>query len=436
MRIPDDLKNILPEAAAVNNEGHLIIGGCDVVGLVGEFGTPLYLFDEATLRHKCREYRREFSKRYSHTLVIYACKAFLNLALAQILMQEGLGLDVVSGGELHVARSVDFPMEKVYFHGNNKTLSELRLALDWGVGRIVVDNFYELSLLDDAAQKAGVTQDILLRLSPGIDPHTHELTTTGIIDSKFGFPIVTGQAEEALVRAISSPGLRPVGLHVHLGSPIFEIEPYEQAIEVVLRFAAEMRPMFELLEFSPGGGFAIPYTRHDSSPSVAEYAQAISSRLSGLAGELGLSLPRLVIEPGRSIVGRAGIALYSAGAVKDIPGVRKYVSLDGGMADNIRPALYGARYEALVANKMDAEAAERVALVGKLCESGDVLIKDIALPRIEPGDIVAVLVSGAYCLSMASNYNCSLKPAVVLVGDSKARLIQRRETYEDLRVRG
>ncbi len=428
------IRSILPDTARVSNEGHLIIGGCDVVDLADEFGTPLYLFDEATLRNKCREYRKEFSERYPHTLVIYACKAIINLALAQIFMQEGLGLDVVSGGELHVARSVDFPMEKVYFHGNNKTPGELRLALDWGVGRIVVDNFHELSLLDDAARKAGVIQDILLRLSPGIDPHTHELTTTGIIDSKFGFPIVTGQAEEALVRAMSSPGLHPIGLHVHLGSPIFEIEPYEQAIEVVLRFVAGVRDKhaFDLQEFSPGGGFAIPYTREDSAPSVAEYAEAISCRLRSLAKELDLTPPRLVIEPGRSIVGRAGIAIYSTGAVKDIPAVRKYVSLDGGMADNIRPALYGARYDALVANKMDAEAAERVTLAGKLCESGDVLIKDIALPEIEPGDIVAVLVSGAYCLSMSSNYNAALKPAVVLVSDGNARLIRRRETYEDL----
>jgi diaminopimelate decarboxylase len=236
---------------------------------------------------------------------------------------------------------------------------------------------------------------------------------------------------------MSSSGLHLVGLHVHLGSPIFEVEPFEQAIEVVLRFAAKMRdrhaPAFAgVQEFSPGGGFAIPYTRKDSAPSVSEYAEAISSRLRNLAKELDLAPPRLVIEPGRSIVGRAGIALYNAGAVKEIPGVRKYVSLDGGMADNIRPALYGARYEAVVANKMDAEAAERVTLAGKLCESGDVLVRDIVLPQIEPGDTVAVLVSGAYCLSMASNYNAALKPAVVLVNDGKARLIQRRETYEDL----
>lgn len=428
------LRSILPDTAEVSKEGHLVIGGCDVVDLAGEFGTPLYVFDEATLRHRCREYRREFGERYPDTLVIYACKAFLNRALAQILMREGLGLDVVSGGELYIAQSVGFPTEKVYFHGNNKTPSELRLALDCGVGCIVVDNFHELSLLDDAARKAGVTQNILLRLSPGIDPHTHELTTTGIIDSKFGFPIVTGQAEEALVRAMSSPGLHPVGLHVHLGSPIFEIEPYEQAIEVVLRFAAGMRDKhdFDLQEFSPGGGFAIPYTGENSVPSVTQYAEAISCRLRGLTEELDLCPPRLVIEPGRSVVGRAGIALYSTGAVKEIPGLRKYVSLDGGMADNTRPALYGARYEALVANKMDAEAAERVTLAGKLCESGDVLIKDIVLPRIDPGDTVAVLVSGAYCLSMASNYNAALKPAVVLVGDGEAHLIQRRETYEDL----
>ena len=428
------LTPILPDTAEVSREGHLIIGGCDMVDLADEFGTPLYLFDEATLRARCREYREEFGKHYPHSLIIYACKAFINRALAQIFKEEGLGLDVVSGGEIYIARSVDFPMEKVYFHGNNKTRDEIEMALDLGVGRIVVDNFHELSLLAGVVRERGVSQDILLRLSPGIDPHTHQFITTGIIDSKFGFPISSGQAEEAAAQAMSASGLNLIGLHAHLGSLIYEVEPYREAVKVMLRFAAELRDKFgfQLLELNLGGGFAVQYTWDRPAPPVAEYAAAIAATLLETSRELDLTPPLLVVEPGRAIVGRAGIALYRAGAIKDIPGVRKYVSLDGGMADNIRPALYEARYEAFVANKMGEEKAERITLAGKFCESGDILIRDIELPRIEPGDLIAVPVSGAYCLAMASNYNASLKPAVVLVKEGQARLIRRRETYEDL----
>jgi diaminopimelate decarboxylase len=277
----------------------------------------------------------------------------------------------------------------------------------------------------------------LLRLSPGIDPHTHHHTTTGVIDSKFGFPIATGQAEEALKVALSSANLRLVGLHVHLGSPIFELEPYKQAVEVVLRFAAEMaaRHGFQMAEFSPGGGFAVQYVRDTPAPPTAAYAEAICSTLlsesPSLEG-LGLPPPRLIVEPGRAIVARAGVALYRVGASKDIPGVRRYVSVDGGMADNIRPALYGARYEAVVANKAGEGGGEPVTIAGKFCESGDILIKDVRLPRLKPGDLIAVPVSGAYCPSMASNYNASLKPAIVMVKEGQARLVRRRETYQDL----
>ncbi|MFW6112457.1 MAG: diaminopimelate decarboxylase [Chloroflexota bacterium] len=425
---------MLPDTAGQNEKGHLTIGGCDAIDLVKEFGTPLYVFDEATLRNGCRKFRQEFGERHSDTQVIYACKAYINRALAKVFKEEGLGLDVVSGGELYIARSVDFPMDRVYFHGNNKTPDEIEFALDCGIGRIVVDNFHELSVLNDAAQRAGIMQDILLRLSPGIDPHTHEFTTTGIIDSKFGFPIVTGQAEEAIVRAIGASNVNLVGLHVHLGSPIFKIEPYKEAVKTVIQFAAEMKDKhrFELREFSPGGGFATPYTREEHVPSIAAYAEEMCSTLSDSVREHDLPEPRLIIEPGRSLIGRAGVALYSTGAVKEIPGVRTYVSLDGGMADNIRPALYGAQYDAVVANKMGIDTTERVTLAGKFCESGDILIKDIDLPRIDPGDVVAVPVSGGYCLSMASNYNASLKPAVIMVNNGEARPIQRRETFEDI----
>ena len=437
MSLPKNLTKVLPDTATVDENGHLIIGGCDTIDLASEFGTPLYIFDELTLRQKCREYRKEFSQNYANTSVIYASKALINQALVKILKEEEMGLDVVSGGELFIAKSVDFPMSKVFFHGNNKSLLELKMALDWGVGRIVVDNFHELTLLDDAAQKAGVTQSILLRLSPGIDPHTHKHTTTGILDSKFGFPIVTGQAEQALAEAMSAANLNLVGLHIHLGSPIFETEPFKQAIEVVFQFAREMmdKHHFKLQEFSPGGGFAIPYTHKDPSPKVSDYAKEISASIKETAGKLALDLPDLIIEPGRSIVGRAGVALYKTGATKEIPGGRKYVSLDGGMSDNIRPALYDSKYEAMVANNLNSKTKEKVSLAGKFCESGDILVKDIDLPIIKPDDLIAIPVSGAYCLSMSSNYNASLGPAVVMVNNNEARLIQRRETYDDLTKR-
>jgi len=434
MSIPAKMAAILPDTAVVNERGHLTIGGCDVAKLAAEFGTPLYIFDEATLRGTCAAFRKEFGRRYADTLVIYAAKAFINRALARIFKEEGLGLDVVSGGELSIARSGDFPMDKVFFHGNNKLREEIELAIGWGIGRIVVDNLHELSLVNDVAKKAGITQDILLRLTPGIDAHTHEYITTGVIDSKFGLPIATGQAEEAVVKALSASNLRLTGLHVHLGSLIFSAEPYQKAIEIVFRFAAEMREKhgFNLREFSPGGGFAVQYTRDAPAPDIAYFAQAISTAIKSRSKAFGLKPPKLIVEPGRAIIGRAGVAIYRVGAIKDIPGVRKYVAVDGGMADNIRPALYGSRYEAIVANKANKKVLEKVSIVGKFCESGDVLVKDAEIPRVIPGDIVAIPVSGAYCLSLASNYNASLKPAIILVKDSKARLIRRRESYDDL----
>jgi diaminopimelate decarboxylase len=404
------------------------------VDLAEEFGTPLYLFDESTLRHKCHEFKDEFGKYYPATLVIYASKAFLNRALALIFQEEGLGLDVVSGGELSIAHSVDFPLDKVYFHGNNKTPEELNLALDWGVGRIVVDNFYELELLNELAGKRGINRNILLRLTPGVDPHTHHYTTTGTIESKFGFPLATGQAEEAVNQALSASNLNLLGLHFHLGSPVPEVQPYELAIEITLRFAREMDRKFgfNLSEFDIGGGFAVPYTLDSKVPTIADYAKAVTGKLNSLISELGLSRPRLIIEPGRAIVGQAGVALYKVGAIKEIPGIKKYVCVDGGMNDNIRPALYGAKYEAVVANKALKADKEVVTIAGKLCESGDILVKDINLAPAHSGDIIAISVCGAYSITMASNYNALPRPAIVMVKEGRARLIRRRETYEDL----
>ncbi len=425
---------LFPLTAEVNNQRHLVIGGCDVVDLANEFGTPLYLFDEFTLRHKCREFKDEFCKYYPDTLVIYASKAFLNRALARIFKEEDLGLDVVSGGELSIAHSVDFPLNKVYFHGNNKTPEELNLALDLGVGRIVVDNFYELELLNRLAGEKGISQNILLRLTPGVDPHTHQYTTTGTIESKFGFPLATGQAEEVVTQALSASNLNLLGLHFHLGSPVSDIQPYELAIELVLRFGREMGGKFgfNLSEFGIGGGFAVPYTLDSKVPTIADYARVVTDKLNGLISGLGLSRPRLIIEPGRAIVGQAGVALYKVGAIKEIPGIKKYVCVDGGISDNIRPALYGAKYEALVANKASEAEKEMITIAGKLCESGDILVRDVNLATVHPGDIIAIPVCGAYSIPMASNYDAMPRPAIVMVKESQARLIRRRETYQDL----
>ena len=434
-----DLHNIsrlslFPFTSEVNDRGHLCIGGCDVVDLVREYGTPLYLFDEFTIRYNCREFRSEFGKYYSNTMIIYASKAFLNRALARIMHQEQMGLDVVSGGELSIAHSVGFPLDKVYFHGNNKTLGELNLALDWGVGRIVVDNFYELELLSELAQSKGLEQDILLRLTPGVDPHAHRYTTTGALDSKFGFPMIEGQAEQAVKQAISASNLNLLGFHFHLGSPIVEMNPYEGAIEMVLNFAHRMKTNYrlEIAEFSPGGGFAVRYTVGADEPSIRDYAQAITGKLLSLLPEMDLGVPRLIIEPGRRIIAQAGVALYHVGATKEIPGVKKYVFVDGGMSDNIRPALYEAEYEAVVANKILDEGVGQFTIAGKLCESGDILVRDTKLPAVSTGDLIAMPACGAYCVAMSSNYNALPRPAIVMVNQGEAHLIRRRENYQDL----
>ena len=428
-----DNVSLFPVTAAIDDRDHLSLGGCDAVELARELGTPLYVFDETTLRGMCREFVGEFRSRYPETRVLYAAKAFVNPAMARLVMEEGLGLDVVSGGELAVAQAVEFPPDLVYFHGNNKLRGELEMALEHGAGRIVVDGHDELRLLEDIARERGVTQDVMLRVSPSVDPHTHSHTTTGILDSKFGLPIETGDAEKAVLDALASPYLNLVGLHFHLGSPIFELEPYSIAIDTVLTFASRFRGEgLELRELSPGGGFAIGYVTSQPPPAIGEYAEVITSMVRARCADLGFGEPRLVVEPGRALVGRAGVALYSVGAVKEIPGVRKYVSLDGGMGDNIRPALYDAQYEAVVANRMSDGPEETVTLVGKFCESGDYLIKDAPMPALGPDDVVAIPSSGAYAPSMASNYNLNPRPPIVMVNNGRARLIRRRETYRDL----
>jgi diaminopimelate decarboxylase len=434
MPLDPALATVFPRTAGVTPDGHLAIGGCDAVDLAKEFGTPLYVFDEEELRATCREYREAFASRYEQSAVVYAAKAYIGRWLAALVAEEGLGMDVVSGGELAVARAAGFPMERVLFHGNNKSAQELREAVEAGVGRVVIDNFHELSLLDGVAGALRRRQPVLIRVSPGVDPHTHQKTTTGVVDTKFGFTMEGGQAEEAVVQALARPNFEVVGLHCHLGSPIFELEPYWQANEVMLGFAKTMRDRhgLELCEYNTGGGFAVQYLRDKPAPTPDQYAQAVVESLREGLARHEMPAPMLFVEPGRAVVGRAGVALYTVGARKEIAGVRTYVSVDGGMADNIRPAMYDARYEALVANRAEEPAAERVTIAGKYCESGDVLIRNAELPKLWAGDVLALPASGAYCLAMASNYNMSLRPPIVLARDGRARLVRRRETYEDL----
>jgi diaminopimelate decarboxylase len=427
-------QSILPLGSSVDQQGHLIIGGCDTSALARTYGTPLYIYDETTLRTRCGEYRDSLASSYPNSLVLYASKAFSSPMLLQIIAQEGLGLDIVSGGELFVAQRAGFPMERVYFHGNNKGADELAMALDLQIGRFVVDSFHELELLGRLAAERGTRAPCLLRLSPGIDAHTHDYRKTGILDSKFGFPISTGQAEEAVRRALATPSIELLGFHAHVGSQIFELAPYQETIEVVLDFAAEMsgRHGVELREFSPGGGWGIAYTPEDDPVSAPVVGTTVGEAIHTELARRGLGEPRVFVEPGRSIVGQAGVALYTVGGIKRIPGLRVYASVDGGMADNIRPAIYGARYQAIVANRADAPPEETVTIAGKYCESGDLLIKDIELPTLQTGDLLALPASGAYNLAMASNYNMALKPAVVLVKDGTARLMRRRQTYDEL----
>ena len=426
-------QNVFPDTTTVDSQGRLVIGGCNTLDLVSEYGTPLYILDEQTLRARCRSYIQEFRQRRKECAVYYACKAYINPALAKIFDEEGMGLDVVSGGELATAKAAGFPLERVTFHGNNKTPGELEFAVSNGIGTVAVDSFYELDLLNRIAAEAGKVQNIIIRVSPGVDPHTHVYTTTGTLDSKFGFAIQTGHAAQAVRQALKASNLNLLGLHFHLGSPIFELEPYRVATDLVLRWAAQFREDgLELKEFSPGGGFAIAYTRDDAPPEIGDYAEAIISTMTATCSDLGMEIPNLTVEPGRSIIGPAGVALYQIGAIKDIPGVRKYVSVDGGMGDNIRPALYQAVYEVVAAGKVNDAPTERVTIAGKYCESGDLLASGIMMPELVAGDVLAIPAAGAYCPSMASNYNLNPRPPMVLVNNGQSRLIRRRESYQDM----
>jgi diaminopimelate decarboxylase len=422
--------DILPDSATLTADGHLALGGCDLVQLAKEFGTPLYVYDEATIRARAAAYREALKAAYpGETLVCYAAKAYCAPWLLQVINQDALGLDVVSGGELYAALQSGFPAERIYFHGNNKSADELRMALEAGIKRVVVDNLEEVDRLAQLGKGS-----VLIRVAPGVEAHTHEHIRTGVLDTKFGLSLETGAAEEA-VRAVLRAGLQLWGLHAHIGSQVLDMEPYRETVRRVLRFAGEMRDRhgMELRELSPGGGFGTRYSTDDepATPPV-EVARMLAEVVEHEATAVGFEPPAITIEPGRSIVGPAAVALYSVGSIKRIEGVRTYVALDGGMADNIRPTAYGAKYSALLANRATEAPTQRVALAGRYCESGDVLIKDIELPAPRVGDLVAVPGSGAYHMSMSSNYNLVPRPAVVVVREGRPWLVRRRETYADL----
>ncbi|WP_455526905.1 diaminopimelate decarboxylase [Huintestinicola sp.] len=420
---------------AVNEQGHLTVGGMDTVELAKEYGTPLYIMDEGLIREHCRSFRESMDKYYGgQGLVCYASKAFCCKAMCRIMLEEGLGLDVVSEGELYTALSVGFPPEKLCFHGNNKTDHELSYALENGVGRIIVDNIYELERLDRLAEKTGRTANIMYRIKPGIDAHTHNFIMTGQIDSKFGFALETGEAYEAVKKAIECSHINLVGLHCHIGSQIFDIDPFVKAAEVMLTFIAKIKDElgFEVKELNLGGGFGIRYTEEDAPVGYDRYMEKVSEKVKEVCAEKNVKLPFILIEPGRSIAAPAGITLYTVGGRKEIPNIRTYVSVDGGMGDNPRYALYQSKYDVEVANKANLPKTETVTVAGKCCETGDLIGEGMPIQPVEPGDILAVLATGAYNYSMSSNYNRIPKPPVVMIRDGKSKVVVKRETFEDI----
>lgn len=423
----------LYEGFSINDQGHLSIGGHDAVSLAKEFGTPLYVLDERVIRARIRSYVKGFKEGYPDFTVVYAGKALLTSALCRIIDEEGLFLDVVSGGELYTALHADFPAERVFFHGNNKSRHEIEMAVAAGVHRIVVDNVYELDMVSEVAREAGRVVSILLRLTPGVGVQTHAHMQTGHEDSKFGIPIRAG-AEEAVEKALRSPSLDLKGFHVHIGSQILAEEPYRETIRVIFDFLSKIRESqgFVAAEFNLGGGLGVSYLPSDRALTPETFAQLVSGYVRTAAEQAAYPLPKLIVEPGRSIVAPAGLTLYTVGSIKEIPGRRTYISVDGGMTDNPRVAMYGARYHGVIANRLDEPITQVVSVAGKCCETGDMLIWEMEAPRVEPGDLLAVFGTGAYNYSMASNYNRLPKPAMVLVDDHHADLIVARETYEDL----
>ena len=420
---------------SINSDNHLVIGQHDTVELAKKFGTPLYVLDEDLMRDNCRAYKNAIDTYYDgHGLVLFASKALCTMYTGRLVAEEGLGADVVSGGELYTLYKAGFPMEKVFFHGNNKTPDEIELALNCGVGHIVVDNKYELELLNRIANEKNVNQRILFRIKPGIDAHTHDFVKTGQIDSKFGVALENGEAYEIHKLALSMSNIQIDGVHCHIGSQIFDVEPFCEAAKVMIGFIADLYDKLGIKVniLNLGGGFGIKYTATDDPIAPSEYIHKVTNVVKELAQEKGIDLPFLIFEPGRSIVASAGITLYTVGCVKEIENVRTYVSIDGGMCDNPRYILYGSKYTAVLANNASAEPVAPVTIAGKCCESGDLIQEHVMMPQIHVGDTLAVLATGAYNYSMSSNYNRIPRPPIVAVSGNEAKIIVKRETYDDL----
>ncbi len=435
-RTTTELGAVLPKTAEVR-DSHLFIGGVDMVELANEQGTALYVFDEADLRDRMEQYRESFSAAYPNSNVLYASKAFLNKEVLRIANEEGMCLDVSGGGELACARAVGFPMERVFVHGNNKTETELREAVAAGVGRIVLDTRIELGRVSRIAAELGVTQKVLMRITPGVEADTHEYIKTGCEDSKFGFTMLGDFAFKCVGDVLAAPNVELVGFHCHIGSQIFALHSFREAVQVMVEFAARVKDEYglEIADLDMGGGLGIAYTADEKPSSIDDFAQCTASAVKDYCAQYGVNEPRLLVEPGRSLVANAGVTLYTIGVMKTLPDIRKYVGIDGGMSDNIRTALYNADYEATIANKADEPRTEIVTLCGKHCESGDAVVLDGSLQHPDVGDIVCVFATGAYCYTMASTYNGQPRPAIVFVRDGQARVVTRRETYEDLMSR-
>ncbi|OIU71175.1 diaminopimelate decarboxylase [Rossellomorea aquimaris] len=421
-------------SAEVNQNGELMIGGVSTVDLAKQYGTPLYIYDTALIRERAKGFKETFKELGVKAEVAYASKAFSCMAIFQLMKEEGLSLDVVSGGELYTALKAQFPSERIHFNGNNKSRSELITAIENKVGCIVVDNFHELRLLSEITAEKKRKMKVLLRVTPGIEAHTHDYILTGQEDSKFGFDLQNGQAEKAVKLSLESEYIELIGLHCHIGSQIFETTGFILAARKMIEKAAEWQTAYG---FTPdvinlGGGFGIRYTQEDDPIPPSQYVKEMILAVKEEVSRRGMEMPEIWIEPGRSLVGDAGTSLYTIGSSKEVPGIRKYLAVDGGMSDNIRPALYRAKYEALIANKADAAPEDTVSIAGKCCESGDMLIWDLPLPIAEAGDLLAVFCTGAYGYSMANNYNRLPRPPVVFVENGKAKLVIRRETYQDL----
>ena len=425
------MNKVLPLGAKTNKKGRLEIGGVDTIELAKKFGTPLYIVDEDTVRQSCRTYKKAF-KGYKKFQPIFASKALSVKGILKIMDEEGVGADVSTSGELYTALKAGCDPKKIYFHGNNKLKDELVYALKIGIWCFVVDNFDELALLDKLTNKLDVKANIMFRVNPGIEAHTHNFIKTGAVGSKFG--ISKSELKKAVSVALSCRRLNFLGLHSHIGSQIFDIKPFAAEVKVLFKLMAEIKKAFgiECKELNVGGGVGIAYCKKDPSPQLKKYASEIIAAVKKLSKRYSLKEPKLLIEPGRSLVGRAGVTLYTVGTIKEIPGIRTYAVIDGGMTDNPRYILYQAKYEAYSAGRMKAKRTNSVTIAGRACESGDIVIKDIKLPSLKRGDVIAVASTGAYNYSMASNYNRMPRPAMVLVKKGKARLIVRRETKEDL----